>query len=189
MIRAVEKVRARLDRAVVALGNTNIPYAVAGGNAVAAWISRVDEAAVRTPVDVEMVLRREDIEGAITALEAAGFRYPKGAWFFLDGPNNNPRDGLFIFFAGEKFLGTDDSGAPDVTEVDSSGRFPIIDLEPLVRMKLVSYRFKDRVDVLDLINVGLINESWSTRFTGELAARLQRLLDDPDKFGAFARAT
>jgi hypothetical protein len=47
MIRAVEKVRQRLQRAVAALEAAGIPYAVAGGNAVAAWVSRVDEAAVR----------------------------------------------------------------------------------------------------------------------------------------------
>ena len=51
MIRAVEKVRARLDRATAALKAAGIPYAVAGGNAVAAWVSRVDEAAVRNILD------------------------------------------------------------------------------------------------------------------------------------------
>ena len=36
MIRAVEKVRERLLRAVPALERAGVPYAVAGGNAVAA---------------------------------------------------------------------------------------------------------------------------------------------------------
>ena len=47
MIRAMEKVRERLRRAAAALEKANIRYTVAGGNAVAAWVSRVDEAAVR----------------------------------------------------------------------------------------------------------------------------------------------
>jgi hypothetical protein len=47
MIRAVEEVRERLRRATAALEAAGVPYAVAGGNAVAAWVSRVDEAAVR----------------------------------------------------------------------------------------------------------------------------------------------
>ena len=50
MVRAVEKVRERLLRAAAALEQAGIPYAVTGGNAVAAWVSRVDEAAVRTGV-------------------------------------------------------------------------------------------------------------------------------------------
>jgi hypothetical protein len=40
----VEKVRERLRRAAAALEAAGVPYAVAGGNAVAAWVSRVDEA-------------------------------------------------------------------------------------------------------------------------------------------------
>ena len=58
MIRAVEKVRDRLRRAVAALKKAGVPYAVAGGNAVAAWVSRVDEAAVRNTQDVDILLRR-----------------------------------------------------------------------------------------------------------------------------------
>ena len=49
MVRAVEKVRERLQRVSAALNEAGIDYAVAGGNAVAAWVSRVDEAAVRNP--------------------------------------------------------------------------------------------------------------------------------------------
>ena len=44
-----------------------VPYAVAGGNAVAAWVSRVDEAAVRNTQDVDILLRRSDLSAAIAA--------------------------------------------------------------------------------------------------------------------------
>jgi hypothetical protein len=47
-------------------------------------------------------------------------------------------------------------------------------------MKLTSYRFKDRVHLLDMIEVGLIDGSWPIRFSEELGERLQQLLDDPD---------
>ena len=47
MSNAVEKVHQRLLRAARALDQAGVPYAVAGGNAVAAWVSRVDETAVR----------------------------------------------------------------------------------------------------------------------------------------------
>ncbi len=50
---AGEKVRQRLLRAVGALEQELVPYAVAGDGAVAAWVSRVDEAAVRNTQDVE----------------------------------------------------------------------------------------------------------------------------------------
>src|SRR5215470_18600156 len=75
MIRAVEKVRERLRRAVAALEAARIPYAVADGNAVAAWVSRVDEAAVRNTQDVDILLRRSDLPAATEALSKAGFIY------------------------------------------------------------------------------------------------------------------
>jgi hypothetical protein len=182
MIRAVEKVRARLDRAVAALEAAGIPYGVAGGNAVAAWVSRVDEAAVRNTQDVDILLRRQDLERAKTSLATAGFvfRHVKGVDLFLDGPSAKPRDAIHIVFAQEKVSPDYVAPAPDVTDVDTTGPFHVVDLESLVRMKLTSYRLKDRVHLLDMINVGLIDNSWPKRFSSELAARLQSLLDNPD---------
>jgi GrpB-like predicted nucleotidyltransferase (UPF0157 family) len=182
IIRAVEKVRQRLDRAAAALEAANVPYAVVGGNAVAAWVSRVDEAAVRNTQDVDILLRRADLENAKAALEAAGFvyRHVKSIDMFLDGPDAKARDAVHIVFAGE--LVTQDSLAPspDLSEVDRSGPHVVVDLEPLVRMKLTSYRDKDRTHLRDMIEVGLIDFNWPARFAPELAARLQTLLDDPD---------
>jgi len=182
MIRAVEKVRARLDRGVAALEGAGIPYAVAGGNAVAAWVSRVDEAAVRNTQDVDILLRREDLERAKIALGSAGFvfRNVKSIDMFLDGHDAKARNAIHVVFAREKVSADYLAASPDVTDVDTVGPFHVVDLEPLVRMKLTSYRLKDRVHLLDMINVGLIDESWSARFSGELAARLQTLLDNPD---------
>jgi hypothetical protein len=182
MIRAVEKVRARLDRAVAALAAASIPHAVAGGNAVATWVSRIDEAAARNTQDVDILLRREDLEAAKTALEAAGFvfRHVKGIDMFLDGPGAKERNAIHVVFAREKVAADNLAAAPEVTEVDTAGPFCVVDLEPLVRMKLTSYRLKDRVHLLDMIGVGLIDVSWSARFEGELAIRLKSLLDNPD---------
>src|SRR5207253_3759172 len=104
MIRAVEKVRERLLRATAALEKAGVPYAVIGGNAVAAWVSRVDEAAVRNTQDVDILLRRDDLKRATTALAAAGFvyRHAAGVDFFLDGPGARARDAVHVIFAGEK---------------------------------------------------------------------------------------
>src|SRR6266487_3050017 len=79
MIAAVEKVRDRLLRAARALEQAGVPYAIVGGNAVAAWVSRVDEAAVRNTRDVDILLRRADLEAAKTALATAGFVYRRVA--------------------------------------------------------------------------------------------------------------
>src|SRR2546429_7315214 len=88
MVNAVEKVRQRLLRAAKALSGAHVPYAVAGGNAVALWVSRVDESAVRNTQDVDILIRREDLNRVREALEAVGFIYRRAAGVdvFLDGP-------------------------------------------------------------------------------------------------------
>ena len=55
---AAEKVKERLRRATRALDATGVPYAVAGGNAVAEWVGRVDEDAVRNTPAVDVLVRR-----------------------------------------------------------------------------------------------------------------------------------
>lgn len=77
MERAVERVRDRLRRATATLEAAGVPYAVVGGNAVATWVARVDEAAVRNTQDVDILLNRSDLEAAKQPLGAAGFIYIK----------------------------------------------------------------------------------------------------------------
>src|SRR4051794_40949017 len=104
MVSAVEKVRQRLLRATSILEVARIHYAVAGGNAVAAWVSKVDEAAVRNTQDVDILIRRADLEAAKVAMEREGFvyRHAAGMDIFLDGPDANARNAVHLVFAGEK---------------------------------------------------------------------------------------
>lgn len=182
MIRAVEKVRDRVLRTARALESAGVPYAVAGGNAVADWVSRVDETAVRNTRDVDILLRRSDLERAIAAMAQAGFLYRHAASIdmFLDGPDAKARDAVHVVFAGEKVRDADLLAVPDVDESVTSDHFQVVSLDALVRMKLTSFRRKDQVHLLDMIEVGLIDATWVNRLPSELAARFQDLLDQPD---------
>ena len=180
--RAVEKVRQRLLRAASALEEAGIPYAVVEGNAVAAWVSRVDEAAVRNTQDVDNLIRREDLSAAIKAMSKAGFlhRHAAGIDMLLDGPTAKARDAVHLVFAGEKVRPEYVLPAPDVQESETAAHFRLLSLESLVRMKLTSFRRKDQMHLLDLIGVGLLDGTWPPRFVPELAARLQDLIDHPE---------
>lgn len=182
MIGAVEKVRQRVLRAASALEKAGIPYALAGGNAVAAWVSRVDEAAVRNTQDVDIVLRRSDLEAAKSAMSEAGFVYRRAAAveMFLDGPGAKARNAVHVVFAGEKVRPEYPAPAPDVSESEATEWFRVLTLESLVRMKLTSFRDKDRTHLRDLLEVGLIGPGWVERLPPELGARLQVLLDTPE---------
>lgn len=182
MIRAVEKVRERLQRAADALGRAGVPYAVVGGHAVAAWVARVDEAAVRNTQDVDLLLRRQDLDAARDALEAVGFvyRHSSGIDMFLDGPGAKARDAVHVVFAGEKVRPDYALPAPDVDEAEDVPAFRVLALDALVRMKLTSFRDKDRVHVRDLLEVGLVDDAWLPRLPEPLAIRLRELIDNPD---------
>src|SRR5438445_6639285 len=162
MIRAVEKVRERLLRATAALEKAGVSYAVVGGNAVASWVSAVDEAAVRNTQDVDLLLRRADLDAATVALSQVGFvfRHVAGVDLFLDGPQAKARDAVHVVFAAEKVRPDYPEQTPDVTESEDAETFRLLSLDALVRMKLTSFRDKDRVHVRDLIEVGLVDRSW-----------------------------
>lgn len=182
MIRAVEKVRERLLRAATALDRMGVPYAVAGGNAVAAWVSRVDEAAVRNTQDVDIVIRRADLEAACAAMVQAGFVYRRvaGVDMFLDGEDAKARDAVHLVFAGEKVRLEYQLPAPDVAESEMTADFRVLTLDALVRMNLTSFRDKDRTHLRDLIDVGLLDGGWLERLPAELSSRLKQLLDTPN---------
>ncbi|MCX7392196.1 MAG: hypothetical protein NTX02_13550 [Planctomycetia bacterium] len=159
MERAVEKVRQRLLRSTSALEAAGISYAVIGGNAVMAWVEQVDESAVRATQNVDLVIRREDLDRVTVALEAVGFVYRRsaGITMFLDGPDAKARDAVHVIFSGEKVREAYVSAVPDVDESKSFKSYRVLSLEALVRMKLTSYRDKDRTHLRDMLDVGLLD--------------------------------
>lgn len=182
MVRAVEKVRERLIKVTTLLNAANIPYALVGGNAVAAWVSRVDEAAVRNTRDVDILIRRSDLNQVIQVLEQADFvfRHAAGIDMFLDGPEAKARDAVHLVYAEEKVRQDYLLPTPAVSESEWSEQIRILSLEALVRMKLTSFRDKDKTHLRDFLELGLLDESWVGRYPKELGTRLQQLIDDPD---------
>ncbi len=182
MFGAVEKVRERLNRSCNALEEANIPYAVIGGNAVAAWVATIDDGAVRNTRDVDILLKAEDLERATQALESAGFVRDSvmNVIVFLDGKEGKPSQGLHILLAGTKVKPEYTSPTPDVRDSSVIDGKRIVDLTELVEMKLNSFRLKDRVHLIDMIQVGLIDRTWPTKFDALLGDRLQMLLDNPE---------
>jgi len=180
---AVEKVRARLERAAAALDSAGVPYAVAGGNAVAAWVARVDEAAVRNTQDVDLLLRRQELDSAAAALAPAGFvrRHVKGIERFLDGPAAKAREAVHVVIAREKVRPDDDEPAPDVDESEPIGPLRVLTLAALVQMKLTSFRLKDQVHLIDLLDVGLIDAGWADRLPESLRDRLRLVIATADR--------
>lgn len=182
MVDAVEQVRQRMLRATSALRAAGVSHAVVGGNAVAAWVATVDRAAVRTTQDVDILISRQDLNAARNALERAGFVHRKAAGLdlFLDGADASPREAVHVVFADETIKTGEPVPSPGVHEATDLESIRFINLDALVRIKLTAFRRKDQVHLLDMIGVGLIDQTWIGRLHPILAARLQTLLDDPN---------
>ncbi|MFM9118492.1 MAG: hypothetical protein ACKOU6_20265 [Planctomycetota bacterium] len=180
--RAVEVVKDRLRRVTRALNAAQVPYAVIGGNAVQHWVSQVDESVVRNTRDVDIILNECDLTLAIQALETEGFIYRHSASvsMFLDGANAKARDAVHVVFAGKKVREEYPETVPEITKFELIEDARTLPFDQLVRMKLTSFRDKDRVHLRDLISVGLIDRSWLERLSPLLRARLADLLDHPD---------
>jgi hypothetical protein len=178
---AGEKVKERLRRATRALDAAGVPYAVVGGNAVAEWVGRIDEDAVRNTKDVDILVRRPDFPAVRAALEAAGFVYHHllDIEVFIDGPEGRTSSGIHIHFAGEKYR-QDEYSLPNLDESERAAEFQVVKLETLVRMRLIAWRNLDCTHLYDMIGVGLLDATWPARFPALLGARLQQLLDDPN---------
>jgi hypothetical protein len=179
---AVAKVRERLLRATRALDADGVPYAVAGGNAVADWVARVDEGATRATKDVDLLVNRSDFPAVQASLERAGFIYHNlfGVDTFIDGEKGRPSEGVHLLHCGEAVKPGDVHTLPTLDESERGSDFQVANLGAIARMKLMAYRRKDQVHLLDMIGVGLIDATWPAKFPPPLGDRLQQLLDDPD---------
>lgn len=174
-----------LRTATASLDAAGVPYAVIGGNAVAVWVARCDVGAVRATKDVDILLRREDLDRAAEALGQSGFirAEVQGIPIFMEADNPLPSLGVHVILASEKVRESSKYAAPDVLAVErvSSGFF-VLNLLELVQMKLVANRRHDQVHLEDLLRVGLIDATLAARLPEDLLDRLRHVRDTMEWF-------
>jgi hypothetical protein len=173
---AVERVERRLRRVTAALDGAGIPYAVVGGNAVAAWVARADPSATRTTKDVDLLVQRGDLARVTAAFAALGFERQdlRSLVLFIDPDEPSRRSGVHLVWADERVLPSYPIPAPSVDEAERDPEgFRVLSLPALVRMKLTSYRDIDRVHIADLLSVRLIDDHVRATLPPELLERLR----------------
>ena len=172
---AVDRVEKRLRRVAAALDAADIGYAVIGGNAVAAWVARVDPSATRATKDVDLLVERADLDRITEVMDELGFERHdlRSLVLFTDPDEPSKRAGVHLVWANEKVRPSYALPAPSTDEAvrDEEGLL-ILDLPALVRMKLTSFRDIDRVHIADMLSVGLIDQALRSALPDDLRKRL-----------------
>lgn len=180
---AVDRVEQRLRKVTAALDAAGVPYAVVGGNAVAAWVGRVDPSATRATKDVDLLVRRVDVDRVAAAITALGFTREdlRDLVLFTDPEEPSRKAGVRLVWAAERVRPSYTAPSPDVTEAERDPEgFLVLGLGALARMKLTSFRDIDRVHVADMLGAGLITEQIRAALPDELRERLDQLPTDRD---------
>lgn len=183
-VMAMDRVEKRLRQVSAALDAAGIPYAVVGGNAVAAWVARIDPAATRATKDVDLLVRKADDSRIAEVMQSLGFKREdlQPLVLFIDPEEPSKRSGVHLVWSDTLIRPSYTCPSPSVDEAvrDPEG-FALLDLAALVRMKLTSFRDIDRVHVADLAQVGLVDDAVRSALPGELRERLDVILDGQEE--------
>ena len=160
----------RMRRFHHALNAAGIPYRIVGGLAVFTHIFEKDPMKARATRDVDAAVERSDLGRITAAAEQSGFRYRHvaGVDMLVDAESPSAKSAIHLIFVKEKVRAEYSEVIPASEPVRSSEGILFAPVADLVRMKLTSFRLKDKVHVQDMDGVGLI--------TPEIEAGLPQLL-------------
>lgn len=156
------------------LEKAGIPVRVVGGLATYLHVDQVDPLSARLTRDVDVAIDRDKLEAIRAVVEPHGFvyRHAAGMDMFLVAENPNARSGVHLVFVGEKVRPEYLEPVPQSAPVRAKQGIPIAPIADLVRMKLTSFRLKDKVHIQDLDGVGLITPEIEQSLSEPLRQRL-----------------
>lgn len=160
------------------LSAANIPYEVVGGLAVLTYLEESDPTHSALTRDVDILIRRSDLESAIAAAERQGFwfRHVAGVDMLLYG--DKAANAVHLVFTGEKVKQSQmvpNPGLAPERRFIKGQEVRVIPLAHLVKMKLSANGDKDRVHIRSLDAAGLITPEVERGLPELLQARLRRV--------------
>ena len=143
--------------------SAGIEYRIVGGLAVYLYVEEVEPDAGRLTKDIDIAVRREDLERIAKAAEPFGLKFSHlaGVDMLVQYEQPNVRRAVHFVYMADPF-----SAATVVSGL------PLIPLTDLVRMKLTSFRAKDEAHIKDLDEAGLLTPEIEATLPPELAERL-----------------
>jgi len=159
-----------------------IPYELIGGLAVLVHVEEANPEHTTLTRDVDLMIRREDLERVKEAAAREGFRFrhTAGVDMLLYGDTNSARNAVHLIFSMEKVRPNQAVPNPSIApekKLIQGGEVMVIPVADLVLMKLSSFRLKDQVHIKSMDAAGLITAEIESTLPAGLSARLQHVRD------------
>ena len=169
-----------LHKITGALTSEHIPHEVIGGLAVLIHVEEASPEHSALTRDVDLMVRRSDLDRIKEAAAKSGFRYRQAAGvdMLVYGDTESARNAVHLIFSGEKVRPAYPVPAPPIEPERKhihGKEVMVIPVADLVRMKLTSNRDKDRVHIRSMDAAGLITHDVEIRLTPELLSRLKHI--------------
>jgi len=179
--RHVEQLFELMRRLHAALTKAKVDYRIVGGMAVFFQVSERDPDAARLTRDVDVAIDRNDIQRIASAAEDFGFRYQHAAGvdMLVDAKQPKARSAVHLLFVREKVRPDYLEPVPGFSEptVTAEGIL-LAPVSDLLRMKLTSFRLRDKTHVIDMDSVGLITPEIEAALPDSLRRRLQQVREE-----------
>jgi hypothetical protein len=164
----------------IPLDEAGVPHELVGGLAVFLHVENADSTHSSLTRDIDLMIKREDLPRVIGIAEKHGFRFrhTAGEDMLLYGETASARNAIHLLFTGEKVRPAQLEAHPSLRPVRAGihgQEFWVIPVLDLVRMKLSSFRDKDRVHIRGMDAAGLINREVEQALGEDLRARLRQV--------------
>ena len=175
----LDQLTATAARVCNALRQAGIDYRVVGGLAVLFHVQSRDPLAARLTKDVDLAVNRDDLPRIADAVRPLGLvhRHVAGVDMLVDAEAPKARSAVHLLFAGEKVRDADVEPVPALAEpgIDSEDGVLVTSVASIVRMKLISFRQRDKTHIIDMDSVGLITPEIEAGMPDALRERLERV--------------
>jgi hypothetical protein len=154
-----------------------LEYRVIGGLAVYLYVEEALPDAGRLTKDIDIVVRREDLDRIAKAAEAFGFehRHVAGVDMLTRADQPSARRAVHLVFAGEKVRPEYVEAVPALGASREIRGLRLVPLAALVQMKLTSFRLKDQTHIKDLDEARAISAEIEAGLSPTLRERLARV--------------
>lgn len=162
-----------VDKAFSAAG---IDYRVVGGLATYLYVEEAQPDAGRLTRDIDIAVRREDLDRIAQAVRPFGLEYRHAAGVdMLIRAGESARRAVHLVFSGEKVRPHYPEQVPELSASHTIQGIRLVPLSDLIRMKLTSFRLKDQTHLKDLDEAGLITPEVEAALSPVLRERLDQV--------------